>query len=131
MGKIRINSQKLKGAVARAFDQTVDALSESFDDAITDDRYPWPRETQRRNGETVSSPRDIVDTGELLESKVISRSSTENAAEFEWTAPHAIHAHEGATLASGTELPARPWTEVGLELADPKKAFERELKKQL
>ena len=32
-------------------------------------QFPWPGTTRRRNGTTVSSPRDIVDTGAFLRSQ--------------------------------------------------------------
>lgn len=134
MGKVRVNQaqlSKIKGAIAASFDATVDAQSQAFDEAITAEEYPWPRETRRRNRDIVGSPRDIVDTGKLLESKVVARSSTENAVEFTWEADYALVAHEGATLQSGAELPARRWTEVGVELCQPEQVFERELRRRL
>jgi hypothetical protein len=72
-----------------------------------------------------------VDTGELLDSKVISRSSTSNAVEFSWEAEHAIYQHEGYTTKSGLDVPARPFTELGLEIAQPVEVFTKTLKSLL
>jgi hypothetical protein len=33
--------------------------------------YYWPRKTKRKSGEIVKSPRDIVDTGLLMESQSV------------------------------------------------------------
>lgn len=129
MAEIRIDAQKLNGAINRAFDNTVDRMSQAFDDAIAAQIYDWPRPTKRKSGKTVTSPRDIIDTGALLESKAITRSA--NAAEFSWDVNHAIAVHEGATLRSGTELPARPWTEVALEEVNPVEVFQQELERRL
>jgi hypothetical protein len=46
-------------------------------------QYPWPGVTVRRNGETVSSPRDIVDTGAFLRSQRRRRISV-TTIRFEW-----------------------------------------------
>lgn len=48
------------------------AMSEGFGLAcqsnLEDVRWQWPRTTVRKSGDVVSSPRDIVDTGELKNS---------------------------------------------------------------
>jgi hypothetical protein len=48
------------------------SMSEGFGEAcqsnLEDDRWQWPRPTVRRNGSTVTSPRNIVDMGELKDS---------------------------------------------------------------
>ncbi len=44
-------------------------LDQRLKEEIKTVRYPWPGVTQRRNGETVGSPRDIVDTGAFLRSQ--------------------------------------------------------------
>lgn len=131
MGKFKIDKGKLKTAITNAFDTTVEAQSEAFDRAITAEVYPWPNTTVRVNGDTVVSPRDLVDTGELLNSKVIARDSSENAAEFSWEAQHALYVHQGVTLLSGAELPGRDWTTPAITDCDPKEVFERELKRNL
>lgn len=134
MGKINIDTTKLNKAIHQSFDATVDKQSAAFDDAITEESYPWPRPTKRKSGRTVRSPRDIVDTGKLLESKVVARSSSQMAAEFSWgneEVNYASAVHNGCTLRNGTEIPARPWTERGVEECDPKKVFEKELRRHL
>lgn len=131
MGKIKIDKGKLKGAIAKSFDAVVEAQSEAFDRAIVEERYDWPGETQRVNGEIAGSPRSIVDTGELLDSKAIARNSSENAAEFSWEAPHALYVHQGVSFQNGTELPGRDWTTPAIAECNPKEVFERELKRNL
>ena len=129
MPNINIDSNKLNSAINKAFDVSVDALGLSFQNAIASDRWEWPRETLRQNGDLVSSPRDIYDTGELYDSLVISR--TGNAAEYTWESDHAAIAHDGATTKNGTELPARPWTKVGLEECDAAGVMQQQLNKLL
>ena len=45
------------------------ALDKQLKEEIKTERYSWPGETRRRNGTTVGSPRDIVDTGAFLRSQ--------------------------------------------------------------
>lgn len=129
--KIKIDTAKLNKAIALSFDRTLDRMSDAFDEAMEDDLYLWPRETKRRNGEIAGSPRSLVDTGKLIESKALARSSSTNAAEFSWDVPYAAAVRNGCTLRNGTEIPARKWDEKGLEIANPKAMFEREMRRLL
>lgn len=129
MSKINIDLNKLNSAINRAFDVVVDAQGEAFQNALTSDIWEWPRETLRQNGDLVSSPRDIYDTGELYDSLVISR--TASAAEYTWEADHAAISHDGATTKNGTELPARPWTKAGLKECDAAGIMQQQLDKYL
>lgn len=129
MSKINIDQSKLNSIINRAFDVVVEAQGEAFQNAIASDQWEWPRETLRQNKDLVSSPRDIYDTGELYDSLVISR--TGNAAEYTWEADYAAIVHDGATTKNGTELPARPWTKVGLEECDAAGIMQQELNKRL
>lgn len=131
MSKIQIDTAKLDKAIAVTFDRTVERQSEAFDQAMSDDLYDWPRQTKRRNGEIAGSPRSIVDTGELKESKAIARSSSSQAAEFGWNTDYAAAVHNGCTLKNGTEIPPRPWTEKGIEIAQPIDFFARGLRRLL
>jgi P2-related tail formation protein len=106
----KININKINQAIRKATDETVEALSDAYDDAITDEVWEWDGITHRRNGEVVGSPRNILDTEELIDSKVIVRRG--DNAKIEWTAPHAAIVHDGATLKSGGEIQARPWTKL-------------------
>lgn len=129
MAKININVQKLNGAINKAFDNTTERMSQAFSDAIADEVWQWPRETRRKNGRVAGRVRDIIDTGELLESKSVARSA--NAAEFSWSVDYAAAVHNGATLRSGVDLPARPWTERAIEETDPAEVFEQQLRRYL
>jgi hypothetical protein len=129
MANIKIDLSKINSAINRAFDVAVEAQKDAFQDAIASDIWEWERKTVRRNGETVGSPRDSVDTGELYDSLVISRNA--NAAEYTWDADHAAIVHDGATTKNGTDLPARPWTKVGIEECDAAEIMQRQLNKLL
>lgn len=129
MPKNNINLNKINSAIARAFDETIDALSDAYDDAMTDETWEWDGITYRKNGEVVGSPRNIIDTEELIDSKLISRNNSN--AKFEWTADHAAIVHDGATLKNGTELPAQPWTKLARERFDASAFMQRKLNRNL
>ncbi|WP_414755575.1 hypothetical protein [Anabaena sp. CCY 9910] len=129
MPNIKIDTKKLNNAIAKSFDVAVEALTDSCQDALADDIWEWPRETVRRNGEVVDSPRNAVDQEELIDSLVISRNA--NGAELTWEAPHSTIVHDGATTKNGTELPARAWTKVGVENCDATEVMQKQLNKLL
>jgi hypothetical protein len=126
---IKIDLSKINSCLNRAFDVAVEAQKDAFQDAIASDIWEWERETVRRNGETVTSPRDIIDTGELYDSLVISRSA--NAVEYSWEADHASIVHDGATTKNGTDLSARPWTKAGIKECDAAEIMQQQLNKLL
>lgn len=59
------------GNMQRTWLATVEQLGQRFKDMIQDERWDWDRETVRSDGSVVGSPRDAVDTGELLNSQII------------------------------------------------------------
>lgn len=114
------NLRKLYGVNARVFEQAMDWADQDFDEQINAIKWDWKGtsgETRRKNGERVTEPRNIVDTGELLRSKQ-RRDSGRSSAEFEWTAQHAEGVHDGYVAKSGAIIPARPWTEPTLQEID-------------
>lgn len=91
----------------------MDWAEEDFLGEIDATKWDWPRETKRQNGETVESPRDIVDLGGLRDSQ-----KRENVDEmrtiFAWTGKdkkaYALEVHNGYTSKAGNRIPARPFT---------------------
>lgn len=109
---------KLDGAFGRVFERAMDWAEEDFKNEIEAVKWPlnekWPNATKRRTGATVESPRDIVDTGGLLNSQRRENQS-EFTTDFVWTGgngkEYALEVHDGYTSKSGKRLPARPFTE--------------------
>lgn len=111
----------LRGVCQRTFERSMDWADKDFDQQMASNKWPlteaWPNTTRRKNGEVVDSPRDIIDTGALLQSKrrdPISSSITE----FIWEDDVAEGVHDGMVTKRGKRLPARPWTEPTLEEID-------------
>ena len=113
--------RQLRGINSRTFQRAMDWADKDFDQQMASEKWPlsgdWPNTTRRKNGEVVGSPRDIIDTGALLQSKqreTISSSITE----FIWKDDVAEGVHDGMVAKSGKRLPARPWTEPTLDDID-------------
>ncbi|WP_293913734.1 hypothetical protein [Deinococcus sp.] len=76
------------------------ACTGAFDDPL----WNWPHTTRRRNGETVSSPRNLVDSGDLRDS-LMPPEQAGNAVRLTWTSDHAGEVFLGAPGKPGRNLP--------------------------
>jgi hypothetical protein len=112
--KVTINTKALLAKQHKAFAHVNVELEQKFELELTTEKWAWPRSTQRKNGEVVSSPRDRVDTGELLRS-YYRQARGPNAFVHSWSAPHALAIHSGAQLRSGGVILPTPWTESPVE----------------
>lgn len=117
---------KLDAIIQGAFEATVDRYAAACQDAFRDPVHNWPRETKRRNGSIVASPRDITDTGKLQNSQQAPKFDGLQA-EIIWDAPHALITHEG----DGGNRPARRWTVTAAQNLDITETFIEEAKARL
>ena len=99
-----INVDKIMNRAASAWSETIDMVNPAMQTAIQSKTYSWPRITVRRNGTVVGSPRDIVDSRELLNGQDIRRLSASYAVIYN-RAPHSLDNHEGMD-----NRPPRRWT---------------------
>lgn len=114
-----INAKAIETALITAFETWAeeDINDAHWDDQFRDDRWTYGGETRRKNGEVVTSPRDIYDLGLLYESGVESfttvRDDNGASANWHWDAKnssgkeYAWYVHEGL----GTNQTARPFTD--------------------
>jgi hypothetical protein len=61
-----VNHHRSSDSIDLAFRATAETLNSEFRSAIETPIWNWPRTTKRSNGDVVGSPRDAVDTGELI-----------------------------------------------------------------
>jgi hypothetical protein len=91
------------------------ALDKQLKEEIKTERYSWPGETRRRNGTTVGSPRDIVDTGAFLRSQRRRRVNL-TTIRFEWGGSggvtYAGYIYQGIP---GKAYPPRDWIKPALD----------------
>ena len=104
----------LEGAFGGIFTKAMDWAENDFRQAIEATKWNWPRETKRRSGPTVGSPRDIVDLGGLRNSQ-IREGMGEDRTAFVWTGgegkAYALEVHDGYSSKAGNRVPPRPFTE--------------------
>jgi hypothetical protein len=86
--------------------------------SISSSTWSWPNTTARTNGSTVSTPRNIVDTGSLLSAQVTTLRISKNKFTIKMTntVPYARLVHYGGVVrpygnnnADSVLIPARPW----------------------
>ena len=101
-------------------------LDAALKDEIKTERYSWPGETRRRNGTTVGSPRDIVDTGAFLRSQRRRRINL-TTIRFDWGGSggvtYAGYIYQGIP---GKAYPPRDWIKPALDALPIGPFFQRE-----
>ena len=136
----------LRAATEQAFAEVTGELTARFDAAISGEHWPWPDSTPRFGGSrdlataadnwntyingngtgqrprsVVGSPRSIVDSGDLKQSRDFQLNRAGLVANWSWNVDYAAAVHEGAYInpfgntSKTVQLPARPWTEAVLQ----------------
>lgn len=114
------NAAQLKLRIPTIIRAYGDVLDTQLKEEIKTVQFSWPRQTRRRNGSTVGSPRDIVDTGNFLRSQ---RRDYPDATtlRFTWDAKsdkgfmYAGIILTGYTTSKGTPVPGRNWIKPALD----------------
>jgi len=113
-----INPEALVKKLSKAFETwSRFDVNDHFRNEFLEEKWPYGGETKRKNGDTVGSPRDIFDLGELYRSGRDSFSITQGdmdvTASWNWDAKndsgrgYAWYVHEGLS----TNLAPRQWTD--------------------
>ena len=113
-----INPEALVKKLSKAFETwSRFDVNDHFRNEFLEEKWPYDGETKRKNGNTVGSPRDIFDLGELYKSGRDSFSITQGGmdvtASWNWDAKndsgrgYAWYVHEGLS----TNLAPRQWTD--------------------
>lgn len=110
---LRLNSARIVAKAAAALELTCQQADAANTQAITASVYPWIGTTRRKNGEIVTSPRDIVDLGQLRDAQILMRVDRQTF-RLSWGVGHALAVHEGQTLRSGKHTLPRRWTRVAI-----------------
>jgi len=139
-------SGPLRQATEEAFMQVTGELTARFDAAVSGNHWPWPDSTPRFGGArdlesaadnwntwltgtgngkrpkaVANSPRSIVDSGQLKQSRDFRLNRAALTAEWNWSVDYAAAVHEGAYInpfgntRKIVQIPGRPWTQAVLE----------------
>ena len=124
-----MNRQKFITKIQRSFDNATQTAIANMQSQLTEERRPYPNETIRRvgsgtTGKIAGSPRDVVDTGELVNSlNVDVKISPELIAVMAiWLAEHGIY------VLRDQKSPYN-WVIKGLRRTDLAHEFRKELSK--
>jgi hypothetical protein len=133
MAKFIANSSfrlRFDKAVGDALAATVAEFEQALISAISEAVYFWPGETLRQNGQTVSSPRDIIDSGRFRDSQRATRISLRRW-EIAWEVAYAVIILLGFQGVAGNSQPGRDWIAYALSNIDLSKVFSEELRGRL
>lgn len=102
------NAPTIKQQTIAVFRQYSTEVFPKFQESIVNQRYEWPNVTLRSNGQVVSSPRNIVDTGQLKLSQERKQLSATSVL-FTWPTPYSGAVLTGFKTQNGTTFPGRDW----------------------
>lgn len=94
---VRVTLPDLGPLVERGVRGAAEEFAEACDAAFDDPVWGWTGTTRRHNGETVGSPRNIVDTGALRDSRQPPEVAGANAS-LTWNADYAAATFLGAVF---------------------------------
>lgn len=127
------NATQLKLRVPQILGKYQTVLDQQLKEEIQSPQFSWPRETKRRNGATVTSPRDIVDLGGFLRSQRRTFDGRTTIT-FIWDARSKGFAYApliltGYTTSKGTLVPGRNWIKPALRNAPLERFFVEQWRK--
>jgi hypothetical protein len=122
--------KKLNGAIDKAFKETVEVYGDECKAAIESPTWEWDGITHRRNGEIASSPRDILDLGNLRDSQAVEFTDPSTAT-VTYDVDYAAAVHDGHITSNGSIVTGRPWTEEAARNTDFEGIMAAELRKQI
>ena len=128
------NGNQLKLRVPQILTAYGQVMDQQLKTEIQTPQFSWPRTTKRRNGQIVSSPRDIVDLRGLLRSQKRDRPSATQL-RFTWDArgkdgfAYAPLVLTGYSTRRGTVVPGRNWIKPALQAVPLDQFFAKEWRK--
>lgn len=102
-------SRRAEATARQASRAVLTELYGRYQASFTRNAWNWPRPTVRSDGSIVTTPRNLIDVGNLRQASAYSF-LTPYTMEARWSSNYATAVHEGARLRNGTILPPRPWT---------------------
>lgn len=104
--EVNFNTTRLLNSLEQPFHEANEIMFRQTQMEVRANKWQWPRETKRKRGEDVTSPRNIIDEGTFSDSHQHTRVD-DTTHEHSFNTEYALAVVLGAKLANGTELPAR------------------------
>ena len=116
--RIKIDPKVVARPAQQAFVVYTRLLYNQFTEEFADQKWNWPRLTQRKNGSIAGRVRDIVDTGELMGSQQLAYTGKTTAI-YSWNTPYAKLVLTGFRTSRGREYRGRNWVDSGIAALPP------------
>lgn len=129
---VKFNLKNFNRKVVRAWRQAAEVYAQQCQTELSSSKWDWDGDTVRSDGTVVGSPRDVVDTEDLIDSQQrvkVQEKPGEIIASIEWDSDHATVVHEGRT--DTDEYDGRPWTHTALQAVDMAQTFGEKLRRLL
>lgn len=109
------NRRQFDSLKQQAFHNTADRFGDALNSAMDAYIYEWDNITYRKSGEVAGSPRDIVDTGEMRNTRY--DVSKINQRDYIYPADHAVEAWDEHRTSEGDDfitvaVESEDWTRV-------------------
>lgn len=101
---LRLNLKRFEDVLEGAVRDTGEDLERHLVGVFDDPVWQWPANTKRKGGQTVGSPRNVVDSGDLRGSQTLDNTAR-FALEFEWSVPYATTVFEGHGSSPARNVP--------------------------
>lgn len=102
------SADPIRQRVARVLQLYRPVLADQLKQEISTAQFAWPRATRRRNGQTVTTPRNIIDTGAFLASQADYQPDPQRLV-YQWGGNGGPVTYAGIILRGKTNYPARDW----------------------
>jgi hypothetical protein len=121
--KLEWKGPQLTGIALDTFRENMQVLDRKINIGIEDPKWAHPRPTRRSKGEIVGSPRNIVDSSQLLQSQEAVEFPNLTTAVFRNSAEYSLSVHEGYTTTLGKVVPPKRFMVQALEEFDLPSSF--------
>lgn len=126
--KINLKTDVITRPATQAFVQYTRVLYNQFTEEFADQKWTWPRKTKRKNGSIAGAVRNIIDTGELLNSQRLDYKYGKTTAIYSWNTPYASFVLTGFRTSRGNEYRGRDWIGSGVAAKPPAQYIAQALK---
>ena len=131
--KITLDLAEFNQIFEQSAQTTFERLGDAMQEQLTDEVRSYPRRTKRKFGRGVTgkdarSPRDVVDSGDLVDSYNLEVKSGVYGitANYSYDSGHAIFVYLGWTTKLGLEVPPYPWIMQAIDVLDISSIFKEE-----
>ena len=110
----KLNTDVVTRPAKKTFNSYAKRLNDQFLLEFTAPKWSWPGFTLRQNGSRAGPRRNIIDTGELINSQKFQMRGATTAI-YQWNTPYATLVLRGFKHTNGMTYPSRDWVNSGIK----------------